>query len=77
MPAHPILLDFIALIIFDKKYKVRKTSLLTFPRSTVPSSSLIQASIAGLSNAAPVIYFPGALIYSAGFNINQNFREKF
>jgi hypothetical protein len=33
---------------------------------------------AGLSNAAPVIYtyFPGALIYSAGFNINQNFKKK-
>jgi hypothetical protein len=31
---------------------------------------------AGLSNAAPVIYFPGALIYSAGFNVNQNFKKK-
>jgi hypothetical protein len=30
----------------------------------------------GLSNAAPVIYFPGALFYSAGFNVNQNFKEK-
>jgi hypothetical protein len=30
----------------------------------------------GLSNVAPVIYFPGALIYSAGFNINQNFKKK-
>jgi hypothetical protein len=30
---------------------------------------------AGLSNAAPVIYFPGALIYSAGFNVNQNFKK--
>jgi hypothetical protein len=36
----------------------------------------------GLSNAtpsgamAPVIYFPGALFYSAGFNVNQNFEEK-
>jgi hypothetical protein len=36
----------------------------------------------GLSNAAPagamepVIYFPGALIYSAGFNVNQNSRKK-
>jgi hypothetical protein len=29
----------------------------------------------GLSNAAPVIYFPGALFYSAGFN-NQNFKKK-
>jgi hypothetical protein len=29
----------------------------------------------GLSNAAPVIYFPGALIYSAGFNVNQNFKQ--
>jgi hypothetical protein len=29
-----------------------------------------------LSNAAPVIYFPGALIYSAGFNVNQNFKEQ-
>jgi hypothetical protein len=23
-----------------------------------------------------VIYFPGALFYSAGFNVNQNFKEK-
>jgi hypothetical protein len=30
----------------------------------------------GLSNAAPVIFFPGALIYSAGFNVNQNFTKK-
>jgi hypothetical protein len=30
----------------------------------------------GLSNTAPVIYFPGALIYSAGFNVNQNFKKK-
>jgi hypothetical protein len=32
---------------------------------------------AGLSNVAPVIYFPGALIYSAGFNVNQNFKKKY
>jgi hypothetical protein len=37
----------------------------------------------GLSNAAPagamapVIYFPGALLYSAGLNVNQNFKEKY
>jgi hypothetical protein len=31
---------------------------------------------AGLSNAAPVIYFLGALFYSAGFNVNQNLKEK-
>jgi hypothetical protein len=33
----------------------------------------------GLSNAALVIrvYFPGALIYSAGFNVNQNFKTFF
>jgi hypothetical protein len=37
---------------------------------------------AGLSNAvpagamAPVIYFPGARFYPAGFNVNQNFKEK-
>jgi hypothetical protein len=31
---------------------------------------------AGLSNAAPVLYFPGALIYSAGFNVDQNFKKK-
>jgi hypothetical protein len=30
----------------------------------------------GLSNAAPVIYFPGALIYSAGFKVNQNLKKK-
>jgi hypothetical protein len=29
-----------------------------------------------MSNAAPAIYFPGALFYSAGFNVNQNFKEK-
>jgi hypothetical protein len=32
---------------------------------------------AGLSNAAPVIYFPGALTYSVGFNVNQNFKKKY
>jgi hypothetical protein len=36
-----------------------------------------QHSGAGLSNAAPVIYFPGALFYSAGFNVNQNFKKKY
>jgi hypothetical protein len=33
-------------------------------------------SQAGLSNAAPAIYYPGALIYPAGFNVNQNFKKK-
>jgi hypothetical protein len=28
------------------------------------------------SQMAPVIYFPGALIYSAGFNVNQNVKKK-
>jgi hypothetical protein len=28
---------------------------------------------AGLANAAPVLYFPGALIYS---DVNQNFKKK-
>jgi hypothetical protein len=32
---------------------------------------------AGLSNTAPVIYFPGTLIYFAGFNVNQNFNKKY
>jgi hypothetical protein len=27
-------------------------------------------------NAAPVLYFRGALIYSAGFNVNQNAKKK-
>jgi hypothetical protein len=31
---------------------------------------------AGLFNAEPVIYFPGALLYSAGFNVNQNLKKK-
>jgi hypothetical protein len=37
---------------------------------------------AGLFNVAPagamepVIYFHGALIYSVGFNVNQNFKKK-
>jgi hypothetical protein len=34
-----------------------------------------ECSRSGLSNAAPVIYFPGALIYSAGFNVNQNVKK--
>jgi hypothetical protein len=34
-------------------------------------------STSGLSNAAPVIYFPGALIYSAGFNVKPNFKKKY
>jgi hypothetical protein len=34
----------------------------------------VESCKAGLSNAAAVIYFPGALIYSAGLNVNQNFR---
>jgi hypothetical protein len=33
-------------------------------------------SMAGLFNAAPVIYFPGALFYSAGFNVNQDLKKK-
>jgi hypothetical protein len=31
---------------------------------------------AGLSNAAPVICFPGALICSAGVNVNQDLKKK-
>jgi hypothetical protein len=31
----------------------------------------------GLSNMEPVIYFPGTLIYSAGFNVNQNVKKKY
>jgi hypothetical protein len=38
---------------------------------------LLRRSRAGLSNEAPVIYFPGALFYSAGFNFNQNFKGKY
>jgi hypothetical protein len=34
-------------------------------------------STTGLSNTASVIYFPGALIYSAGFNVNQNFKKDY
>jgi hypothetical protein len=43
--------------------------------STLKIESL-GSSEPGLSNAVPVIYFPGALIYSAGFNINQNLKKK-
>jgi hypothetical protein len=35
-----------------------------------------EGSTPGLSNAAPVISFPGALFYSAGFNVYQNFKKK-
>jgi hypothetical protein len=34
-------------------------------------------SNAGLSNAASMLYFPGALLYSAGFNVNQNLKKKY
>jgi hypothetical protein len=49
----------------------------------VTFSYLLKCVRSGLSNAAPagamapVIYFPGALIYSAGFNVNQNFKKKY
>jgi hypothetical protein len=46
------------------------------PGSPVSISQQPGRSTPGLSNAAPVIYFPGALFYSAGFNVNQNFKEK-
>jgi hypothetical protein len=36
----------------------------------------IYRSTPGLTNAAPVIYFPAALFYSGGFNVNQNIRGK-
>jgi hypothetical protein len=38
--------------------------------------SHIRRCRAGLSNAAPVIHFPGALIYSPGFNVNQKFKKE-
>jgi hypothetical protein len=51
--------------------------LETFTVFGVPSdTSNIRAFKAGLSNAAPVIYFLRALIYSAGFNVNQNVKKK-
>jgi hypothetical protein len=36
----------------------------------------VELTTPGLSNGAPVIYFTDALIYSAGFNVNQNFKKK-
>jgi hypothetical protein len=36
----------------------------------------LRCSSAGLSNVVPAIYFPGALFYSAGFNVSQNFKKK-
>jgi hypothetical protein len=39
-----------------------------------PRTGLSKAEPAGAM--APVMYFPGALIYSADFNVNQNFKEK-
>jgi hypothetical protein len=39
-------------------------------------SPMFEHSTPGLSNAVPVIYFPGALHYFAGFNVNQNFKKK-
>jgi hypothetical protein len=48
--------------------------LVDSARSTF--SAAARCCRAGLSNAALVIYFPGALIYSACFNFNQNFKKK-
>jgi hypothetical protein len=43
--------------------------------SKIPASTAFSRT--GLSNAAPMIYFPGALLYSAGFNVNQNLKKKY
>jgi hypothetical protein len=48
-----------------------------FPHQKIVFILILNTSRAVLSNAAPVIYFPGALIYSAGFNVNQNLKKKF
>jgi hypothetical protein len=55
--------------------------LTTVNQNTAPTPFLLMTllvphSTPGLSNAAPVINFPGALFYPAGFNVNQNFKEK-
>jgi hypothetical protein len=42
--------------------------------SQAPEGEEARNGKAGLSNAAPVIYFPGALIYS---DVKQNFKEKY
>jgi hypothetical protein len=60
------------------------TSCILSVRQTVKNTNIYKelAFSAGLSHAAsagamaPVIYFAGALIYSAGFNVNQNFKKK-
>jgi hypothetical protein len=51
-------------------------SLLHWPYDPVWVLASSIGSGPGLSNAAPATYFPGALIYSAGFNVNQNFKKK-
>jgi hypothetical protein len=64
-----------------------KTSDLSYVRSWIWKINALYEVFepirySGLSNAAPagaiapLIYFPGALIYSAGFNVNQNFKKK-
>jgi hypothetical protein len=59
-------------------YKVSKLSVSSEARYCKRGQIVeMGCTRAGLSNAAPVIYFPGAPLYSAGFNINQNFRKKY
>jgi hypothetical protein len=37
---------------------------------------VVAVCTAGLSNAVSVIYLPGPLLYSAGFNVNQDLKKK-
>jgi hypothetical protein len=46
-----------------------------YKRITVSKPGLSKAALAGAM--VPVIYFPVALFYSAGFNVNQNFKKKY
>jgi hypothetical protein len=57
----------------DSRYNSRDSNQTL---SQYKSAALPLESRPGLSNAAPLIYFLGALFYSVGFNVNQNFKDK-
>jgi hypothetical protein len=63
-------LPVLAFISCTKSSIAKKTSV-----KETADSFLIENPTSGLSNAAPVISFFGALIFSAGFDVNQNVKK--
>jgi hypothetical protein len=57
-------------------YLIASERCLQKESSPIPPYISDLSSTAPVGAMAPVKYFPGTLIYSAGFNVNQNFKKK-